>query len=1280
MEFVSLHNQTDFSILDSVCSVKGLINRAKELGQSAIAITEHGSFASAWDAWKISKAAGVKLITGCELYFRNNLKDESERMSHILLLAKNQVGYQNILTLNKLGFDSDSKVGKRVYPVIDWDLLEKHSDGVICLTACGNGIISQLVMKREFDTAEEVALRLKKIFGDNLGLEVQPNNMVRNSNVYNDEIDQKFINHRLINLGDKLGIRVVAACNTHYLKKEDYKTHDVFLAIGSRQPIFSSFRLRYPVPDFYLKSGDEVKAFFSRNYGESLAEQLCLNSLYFASLCEEPEWIDPKYSNPSGKELPIFPVKDEPDYEEFKSWVYKQKGEISLLDEDKQYLRYSIDKHFPNKISKIAMNKIPEYLERIAEELDVLEYHGFSSYMLIVADYINWAKKNGIAVGAGRGCLSAEGKILTENGYKNIIDINIGDKVYSHTGKLRDVIDIHAYDCNEDCVSIKTSYSFENLVFTDDHKLFAIKQRFTDEYKKANEKTRKKVRKYDYLDDPSWIAVKDLKIGDFIFMPYVSRDICKENVPSKFSIKTSSTRNSKLDIVNTINVDSDFIYFLGRWVGDGWITTHNSDSYDVGLAFNSNDIESINWFVDYLGKFFNVSVQKHKTKNLVQIVVHNKSLFDIISNIFPYYNKSSSTKHLPVFFRDLSNDNLRDLLCGYIDSDGSVEKQYHSNTFRYNIDSTSKRLIFEIRELLNFLKIKSYVSVRKPFMKYDKVKKYSCKESYKLRFLDKPDIDSEGYVVQIKSLDKIKCNKVYDITVEKDHSYVTQNFAAHNSVGGSLIAYILGIHDADPIKYGLIFARFHNKEKSSFPDIDTDFAPSGRALVQDYLRRKYGEDHVAHVSNVNTITPKVYVRDIARACELGGSKEAAVQLGNDVADCIPADIKSIDSALEKVPLFAEYCKKYPEFIEHKDICGKYRAWSTHAGGIIISQRPLTGLIPLRRDKDGSLAIEYDKEKAEENGLVKMDTLGLSTLDTISKTLDLIKKLGKEVPKEMYDYDNYDKDTYDLISNGDTFKVFQLGTSGGTIDLCKNVKPVDINDIANINALARPSARDMRDDFIKTKNGEREMTLLHPSLERGFGQTYGFGLYEECLMYLAQDVAGWTLHGADRLRKLTKAKGKYPEKAKAWRKEFLDGGKNNNIDPSIVKRIWDEVVEKFQGYGFNKSLSVFDLIDIYSSDGTYLCTKEIGAVLPGDHVKSRDEKTKQDIFVQVLNNHDHGVLPLVEVELTTGEKIRCTMNHKFRVEESGEMLPLHQILKEELTIIVDIAEKNSKAEN
>lgn len=803
-DFVSLHNQTDYSILDSIISPKALFKRAKELGQSAIAITDHGSVGAAWDAWKASKDTGVKLIIGCECYFQNDAANINEKFRHIILLAKNATGYRNLLTLNKKGFDQSSFVGKRVYSVIDWKLLAEHTEGLICLTACGNGVISQLLMNHKIDEAEKTLLKLKDLFGDNLGIEVQPNNMKRGSNIFNDEIDQFFLNRQLITMGKKHNIRVVAACNTHYLTKEESSTHDVFLAIGAHQTIFSNYRLRYPVPDFYLKSGDEVKAFFTRNYGEETAQQLCDNSIYFANLCEKPEWIDPKFSNPTGKELPIFPVKDEPDYPEFREWVAKQPEDIQKLEEDKLFLRYHCITRFDSRVKDLTPEKREEYNKRIDEEIDVLEYHGFSSYMLIVADFIDWARKNEIAVGEGRG-----------------------------------------------------------------------------------------------------------------------------------------------------------------------------------------------------------------------------------------------------------------------------------------------------------------------------------------------------------------------------------------SVGGSLVAFLLGIHQADPIKYNLIFARFHNKEKSSFPDIDTDFAPSGREKVQNYLRRKYGEDHVAHVSNVNTITPKVYVRDIARACELGGSKEEAVKIGNDVADCIPAEIHSIDEALTKVPLFAEYAKKYPAFEKYKAICGKYRAWSTHAGGIIISARPLTGLVPLRKDKDGALAIEYDKDKAEENGLVKMDTLGLSTLDIIGQTIKLIKAAGKS-PPIIIDYDEYDQKAYDVISNGDTFCVFQLGTSGGTIDLGRRIKPKSINDISYINSLARPSARDMRNDFILTKDEKKPFALLHPNLARAFNNTFGFGLYEESLMYLAQDIAGWSLHSADRLRKLTKEKGKNPKKAQEWRAEFIKDAIANGVNEAIAKRIWDEVVDKFQGYGFNMSHSILYSMTSYKT--------------------------------------------------------------------------------------------------
>jgi DNA-directed DNA polymerase III PolC len=397
------------------------------------------------------------------------------------------------------------------------------------------------------------------------------------------------------------------------------------------------------------------------------------------------------------------------------------------------------------------------------------------------------------------------------------------------------------------------------------------------------------------------------------------------------------------------------------------------------------------------------------------------------------------------------------------------------------------------------------------------------------------------------------------------------------SVGGCLTAYLMDIHQADPIQYDLIFPRFLNKFKAEYPDIDSDFASFGKELVTKYIINKYGADYVAAVSNINTITPKVYARDIARAHQFGGDRKAAVEIGMSIADAIPDDIKTLKQALDRAPLFIEFAesKEYAPLKKFADdLGGLPRAWSTHAGGLIIGKRPLHEIVPVRRDKDGRVAIEYEKERAEANGLVKMDILGLSTLDVVANTLKIIEACGKPLPVNHVNYDRYDQETYDLISRGDTLCVFQLGKSAGTIDLCRKVKPKTIEDIAIINSLARPSARDIREDFIKTKNGEKPVEIMHPTLNRAFGATYGFGLYEECLMYLAQDVAGWDLHHADRLRKLTKQKGKNPQKAKEWKREFIKDAIANGVEADMAKKIWTDVVDKFQGYGFNKSHAIF----------------------------------------------------------------------------------------------------------
>lgn len=1193
--FVSLHNQTNFSILDSLSSTKDLFNRAKELDQPAIAITDHGTFGAAWEALKISKTTGVKLIIGCEFFFSEK---EEDKLRHVILIAKNAEGYKNILTINRKGFDNNKFLSKKAISIINWEMLEEHSEGVICLTACGNGIVSQLLMRKEFDKAEETLLRLRKIYGDNLGIEVQPNNMKRNGFLQYEEVDQQFLNRQLINLGKKHNIKVVAACNSQYVNKEDHETHDVLLAIGSHQPVHSGFRLKYNVPEFYLKSGEEVKNFFKRNYGEEAAEEFCANSLYFANLCEEPAWIDPKFTNPSGKELAMFPVSLAKDYKEFLTWLETTSDFNKGLPEDQSYLRFRCETSFTLYKEKLDPSMYSTYESRINDELETLEKQNFSSYMLIVADYLQWCVDNDISIGPGRGCLTEDALALTDNGFKSIKNISIGDKVYSHTGQLKPVTATFEFDINnEKGVRIKSDHSFNDLVMTKDHKVYACKSVETEKYKEkklSKSNILNKYRRYVEPTAPSWYEAKDLEVGDLIYTKFPNKVNIDLNLPSFYELEYSSFSNSKMDKKAKIQVDNDFMYFLGRFTGDGWLRGSEDQSqlksYGVGLAFNSNDVEGINRFCKYFSSIgLKFGKYKSKTSKLTQIMIYNKSFMLLVKSFFPDYKSTSGTKHLPIFFRKLNNEQITFLLNGLIDSDGSKKDsdkraKNYLLTNRWSIDSTSKRLILEVKEALLMLKTSSSIKTRPCFMRG----KYSCNISYKLRF-NKSNFEKQngiGFYSRISSITEEHINKVYDFTVDEDHSYLTTNGIVHNSVGGCFVGFLLGIHQADSIKYGLIFERFQNKEKTSFPDIDADVATSGRYALIDYVEKKYGTKYVCAISNYNTITPKVYAKDLARALELGGSKPEAVIVGNMLADMIPAEVKasSIDSILERLPLLAETVKtKYPQVKKYGDIIGAPRAQSTHAAGIIIAQRPLMGLAPLRRDKDGSVVIEYDKDVSEANGFVKMDILGLSTLDIITQTIKLIKVSGKPFNNEHLNYDENDKKTYDLISRGETYGVFQFGTSGGTIELCKKIKPKTIDDLAIITTLARPAAADIRSDFIATREGLIPANVWHPLLKGAFEKTYGFGLFDESILQLGRDVAGWTMNEADRLRKMIKEKGKNPEKDKKLKDEFIQSTiDNNGIDPVTAKKLWDEEVGKFQSYTFNKSHAIVYSMISYST--------------------------------------------------------------------------------------------------
>ncbi len=401
------------------------------------------------------------------------------------------------------------------------------------------------------------------------------------------------------------------------------------------------------------------------------------------------------------------------------------------------------------------------------------------------------------------------------------------------------------------------------------------------------------------------------------------------------------------------------------------------------------------------------------------------------------------------------------------------------------------------------------------------------------------------------------------------------------SVGGSLVGNLLGIHELDPIQYGLLFERFINREKVAFPDIDTDFSPDGREWVEQYVIKKYGELNVAHVSNFSKITPKVVLKDIARSLEIGGGKSEAFKIANDITDSISIDSKTFDNALQESASLRKICVEYPDIEKYgRKLVGLEKTFATHAAGIVISDIDLSTYIPLRYDKDGILATQYEKERCEKVGLIKMDFLGLEHLKIIDGVIANSKKLGLDCPDtvDLAPFD--DKGVWDMISRGKTSCVFQMGSTHMQA-MCKRIRPRNIEDLSLVNALGRPSAAKSRDLYIARRDGNKKVSYKYDFLEKAFKETLGICVYEEQLLKLARYAAGWSLNKADGLRKLTKLKGKDPKMAAQLEGDFInDTVANSGLTNEQAKEIWKDIIEPFAGYGFNKAHGIFYSLNGY----------------------------------------------------------------------------------------------------
>jgi len=386
------------------------------------------------------------------------------------------------------------------------------------------------------------------------------------------------------------------------------------------------------------------------------------------------------------------------------------------------------------------------------------------------------------------------------------------------------------------------------------------------------------------------------------------------------------------------------------------------------------------------------------------------------------------------------------------------------------------------------------------------------------------------------------------------------------SGAGSVVAWALTITDLDPLRWGLLFERFLNPERVSMPDFDIDFCQDRRDEVIRYVQDKYGRDRVAQIITFGKLQARAVLRDVGRVLEMpyGYVDKICKLVPNN-----PANPVSLPQAIDMEPQLQQMIDEDPDVARlvgiAKKLKGLFRHASTHAAGVVIGDRPLDELIPLYRDPRSDMPVTgFNMKYVEDAGLVKFDFLGLKTLTVLQTAVDLIRDNGEEVDLAKIPLD--DIKSFEMMSRGETQGVFQL-ESAGMRDVLTQMRPDTFEDIIAVVALYRPGPMDNIPSYIRRKHGEEEADYLYPTLEGILTETFGIMIYQEQVMQIAQELSGYTLGGADLLRRAMGKKIK--EEMNQQRQSFVDGATAKGVPEGKASGIFDQV-NKFAGYGFNKS--------------------------------------------------------------------------------------------------------------
>ncbi len=525
------------------------------------------------------------------------------------------------------------------------------------------------------------------------------------------------------------------------------------------------------------------------------------------------------------------------------------------------------------------------------------------------------------------------------------------------------------------------------------------------------------------------------------------------------------------------------------------------------------------------------------------------------------------------------------------------KKVSDENRMRYGTDQLYLKSQEEMIELFSYVpetientnKIAQRCNVQIEFNKY-KLPKYKlenvtafeymkslCEKNLPLRYPNLTDDIKNRLDYELETINKMGFADYFLIVWDFINFARKNNISVgpgRGSAAGSIVSYCLGITNVDPIKYNLLFERFLNPERISMPDIDVDFCYERRQEVIDYVIKKYGEDHVSQIITFGTMAARAVIRDVARVMDI------PYAIADRTAKMIPIEIGiTIKKAMEANQELMNLYDSDPTIKKLIDMSMKLeglpRHASTHAAGVLICDEPVTEYVPLNKQNDGTISTQFTMNTIADLGLLKMDFLGLRTLTVIQNTINEIKR-NKNIEIDINKIDLEDKNVYDLISSGKTEGIFQLESSGMK-QFIKELKPQRIDDIVAGISLYRPGPMDFIDKYIAGKNNKSKISYLHEKLEPILKDTYGCIVYQEQVMQIVRELAGYSFGRSDLVRRaMAKKKTDVMEKE---RHNFIYGIENeipgcikNGVPEEIANKIFDEMID-FAKYAFNKSHAV-----------------------------------------------------------------------------------------------------------